>query len=84
MANVTSGILEQPLSELPASGGEWIEWIGGDCPVDPGVKVNVKFRRGHSADNLEAGYWRWDHSPSTDRRSRPNDIIAYRVSAVEE
>lgn len=58
---------------------EWIEWRGGDSPVAGDVKVDAAFRRGNVVENMEAGFWRWDHSHPSDRRERPSDIIAYRV-----
>lgn len=64
--------------------GKWIEWAGGECPVDGATLVDVKFR-GHGAllnryawehDDAIKTFSCWHHS-----RSEPDsaDIIAYRV-----
>lgn len=56
------------------SNDNWIPWSGGDCPVAPDVRVDVKFRDG--TDDLcgeRAHIWGWDHSYGS------QDIVAYRV-----
>lgn len=60
---------------------EWIKWGGGEPPVADDVKVDAAFRRGNVVENMEAGFWRWNHSNNSDRRERPSDIVAYRISA---
>lgn len=54
---------------------DWIDWNGGECPVDPGTQVEVRLRDGRGvvglADNL---HWRKECAIS--------DIIAYRVVEV--
>lgn len=58
-------------SQQPAD-DDWIEWAGGDCPVEFDVMVEAKFADGYQ-NKYPAGVvgWKWanDHS----------DIIAYRV-----
>jgi len=51
---------------------EWIEWEGGECPVDGDIEVVVKLRDGRE-DILKAVNLRWDHFSV-----KPYDIIAYR------
>lgn len=51
---------------------EWIEWKGGDCPVDDEQRVEVKLRNG-SLREEHAHYFIWDHWESS------GDIIAYRI-----
>jgi len=63
-------------------GSAWIEWTGGESPVSAEVKVDTKFRRGNQVEGMESGFWRWDHSRSSDRRERPSDIVAYRISGA--
>ena len=58
-------------SALAASEG-WIEWEGGECPVDGAEIVHVKFRTG-SEDPGVAGVWHWEHDGSH------TGIIAYRL-----
>lgn len=58
--------------------GEWIEWNGGECPVDPETVVEVKFRgpavgMEPDRDLAEATCFYWLHDNDC------SDIIAYRV-----
>lgn len=52
----------------------WIEWRGGNCPVDPGMQVEVMYRSGATAMAFGVSF-DWDHHG----QERGNDIIAYRV-----
>jgi hypothetical protein len=55
----------------------WIEWSGGECPVDGAALVNVKFRDGGQSNACPAHYFRvlWRHAGM----HHTNDIIAYRI-----
>jgi hypothetical protein len=55
----------------------WIEWKGGDCPVDGGVKVAFVTRRGAECvgSGVRAMNLRWSHL------QRDDDIVKYRVIA---
>lgn len=59
--------------ELGEGEGEWIEWKGGECPVDASSCVDVKFLNGDIIHGWMSGSWKWDHSGET------GDIIAYRI-----
>lgn len=50
----------------------WIEWDGGECPVDKNAKVEFK-SPGGAAGLQRAKYLNWFHNGAGD------DIIAYRV-----
>ena len=50
----------------------WIEWKGGEMPVDYGTKVCVKFRDA-SEGTRHAGGYRWYNC------EKYSDIVAYRV-----
>ena len=63
---------EQYESALAASGG-WIEWGGGECPVEEGALVDVRFRDGDDGINIEANNLYWFH------KNWSADIIAYRL-----
>lgn len=58
---------------------DWIKWEGGECPVDPDVKVQVQLRCDTSrptwSSSRPAGEWRW----RWEKHTTPGDIIAYRV-----
>lgn len=66
-----------PILEQQERGeGEWIAWMGGECPVDEAVKIDVRFRNGEIDEGLSAGGWVWLCSPGA---SYERDIIAYRI-----
>ena len=67
-------VKEQAQEEPKSEGGEWIEWHGGWCPVDPETPVDVSLRCGvHSIARASAKTYNWQHMNSR------LDIIAYRV-----
>lgn len=58
----------------PKSDDGWIEWNGGECPVDSETPVCIRVRKGEEYKNgLPASAWSWR------REGSPYDIIAYRV-----
>ena len=54
---------------------EWIQWAGGDCPVDSDAIVEVKYRKPnpYQFNNDRAGDFTWSHD------GVGGDIIAYRL-----
>ena len=64
---------------LSASDG-WIEWSGGDCPVDSDAIVEVKYRspNPYQFNNDRAGDFNWSHDGFL------GDIIAYRLQHPTE
>lgn len=56
---------------------EWIEWKGGECPVPPETRVDVKNGRGWVHTRYPAESWNWGH------RGNSWDIVAYRVVSPE-
>ena len=65
---------DQYESALAASEG-WIEWAGGDCPVNSDAIVEVKYRKPnpYQFNNDRAGDFTWSHD------GIDGDIIAYRL-----
>lgn len=68
----------------PKNDGEWIEWGGGECPVEPETRVDVRFRGSIAGidmvRNEAANYWLWGHGTARGAAAHPgDDIIAYRV-----
>lgn len=61
-------------SAIAASEG-WIEWNGGDCPVDSDAIVEVRYRKPspYQFNNDRAGDFTWSHD------GFGGDIIAYRL-----
>lgn len=61
---------------------EWVEWSGGERPVDADTLVVVRFRRKDQESRgwkTADSFW-WHHSAT-----HPNgDIIAYRISPAKE
>lgn len=77
-AIITSDQYEAALaaSQAPAADADgWIEWHGGECPVDSDEIVEVKFREPCKIhfSNDRAGEFTWIHYGHT------ADIIAYRL-----
>jgi len=59
------------------SSGDWIDWNGGECPVDGDLLVEIVFRYDNSIDQFSnASNFYWLHS------GYPGDIIAYKI--IEE
>lgn len=56
----------------------WIDWAGGDCPVESCAVVDVMFRYQENSATDHAGAWRWNHN-GTD-----SDIIAYRLHKPQD
>lgn len=69
---------EQYEAALAAKNDGWIEWGGGECPVDAGKMVDVIFGYGGRRSTNIADCWRWNHN-GTD-----SDIIAYRLHQPQE
>jgi len=57
--------------------GGWIEWSGGECPVDPRTVIETQMRHEtpqcYDPDRCEAGSYMWSHDGGA------WDIVAYRV-----
>lgn len=73
-------IIKQAINTEPT---DWIEWRGGDCPVNEGTPVKVRLRGGGElptmlAANLPIG---WDHYRDRIIGNGDDDIIAYKISA---
>lgn len=58
-----------------AASDVWIQWAGGDCPVDSDAIVEVKYRKPnpYQFNNDRAGDFTWSHD------GFDGDIIAYRL-----
>lgn len=69
---------EQYESALAAKNDSWIDWGGGECPVDAREMVDVIFGHGGRMSANIADCWRWTHE-GTD-----SDIIAYRLHKPQE
>jgi hypothetical protein len=50
----------------------WIEWGGGECPINPMAIVEVKFTLTPQGEGI-ANWWDWHHGEGE------NNILAYRV-----
>lgn len=71
----TSVISKQQYEAALAASDGWIEWHGGECPVDSDAIVEVKFRHpsSYQFNNDRAGDFYWPHD------GLGYDIIAYRL-----
>lgn len=54
---------------------EWIDWNGGERPVDVFVRVSVRFRNGTQYDDNAACYWSWQWMTG----NMSSEIVAYKV-----
>ncbi|WP_312759502.1 hypothetical protein [Pantoea brenneri] len=61
-----------PILEQQERGDGWIEWGGGDCPVERMAIVEVKFTQTPQGEGI-AHWWDWHHEEGE------NNIIAYRI-----
>ena len=53
--------------------GQWVDWLGGECPCDVNARVDVQRRSGRVSLNLAAGALHWGHTGTV------YDVIAYRL-----
>jgi hypothetical protein len=78
---------EQYEAALAAKDEGWIEWGGGECPVEEGVLVDVKYRDGDefpdalgvpalSGNGTGSAFW--------ERDGYNNDIISYRLHKPQQ
>lgn len=68
-----------PILEQQERGeGEWIEWGGGDQPLDDYEMVEVRFRNGSIEAGEFAHCYEWNHGYH-DLSTTSVDIIAYRI-----
>lgn len=72
---ITDVVTKQQYEASLAASEGWIEWRGGDCPVDSDAIVEVRFRwhNQHQYNNDRAGDFDWAHA------GLGYDIIAYRL-----
>lgn len=58
---------------------EWIEWAGGDCPVNGDAEVEFRLRGAKPTVSVKkAENLRWNHINS------PTDIVAYRLHVPQQ
>lgn len=58
--------------------GDWIEWSGGECPVEPGRVINARCRDGDESLIQSCDWFDWRHNVKGEYPGF--DIVAYRVS----
>ena len=78
---------EQYEAALAANNDGWIEWGGGECPVEEGALVDVKYRDGAIKKGLRALIPNSGRSASRlfwVKDNLPTDIIAYRLHQPQE
>lgn len=66
---------------------EWIEWNGGDCPIDEGTVIDIKTRKRGISTRVHAGRPEWEPDSKGpccavrwEHEGLGTDIIAYRLS----
>lgn len=82
---------EQYEAALAAKNEGWIEWGGGECPVEKGTLVDVRYRDGEENHHVGAGIPLDDTGSNHDRNATDwendgnlLDIIAYRMHQPQE
>jgi hypothetical protein len=73
--------LEQSRSSTGAGDG-WIEWGGGECPVEPETKVRVKTIGMGPRTGLAKNVGYWERTPAL-YHQRAGEIRAYKVVKPE-
>lgn len=66
-----------PWDEEKTGADGWIDWPGGECPIDSAAFVGYKMRNG-TVDTEDAHLLRWNHLGFS------GDIIAYRLHQPQE
>lgn len=75
---ITRDQYEAALAATATTDG-WIDWAGGECPVDRELPVDLKFRDGDSEEEgHQAGAYRWNNKGGS------GDIIAYRLHQPQD
>lgn len=82
---------EQYEAALAAKNDGWIEWGGGECPVEEGTLVDVRYRNGEENHHVGAGLSFCDTGSNPDLNAEDwskddtsSDIIAYRLHQPQE
>lgn len=57
---------------------EWIRWQGGDCPIQPGYRADIRFADGVEYENSDPSIFRWNALGGL------SDIVAYRYSVESQ
>lgn len=82
LSNDPPVLASQPLA--PAE-SEWIPWGGmGYCPVSRGLRIDVKWKSGHSSQDVEAGCLCWDIPVHKTNAAESGVIIAYRLAKAPQ
>lgn len=82
-----SGYLCSKCGNYDGPGYDWIDWAGGECPLENGTKVDVKDRDGHKhfgeivgyTNNVDNIFWQRGVCGYPD-----NEIISYRLHQPQE
>lgn len=74
---------EQYEAALAAKNDGWIEWGGGECPVDGDALVEVKYRNGTVKPAEPARFYIWTNGYGSCSTTGA-DIIAYRLHQPQE
>lgn len=69
---------EQYEAALAAKNEGWIDWAGGECPVDTKTLVDIRLKVGFTYKSCHPGDYSWRHAGGG------GDIIAYRLHKPQE
>jgi hypothetical protein len=68
-------VQEHKVCDSDSIENEWIDWNGGERPVDVFVRVSVRFRDGTQYDDNAACNWSWQWMTG----NLSSEIVAYKV-----
>lgn len=74
---------DQYEAALAAKNDGWIDWAGGECPVDGETLVEVKYRNGTIKNPEPAKFYIWTNGYGS-CSTTDADIIAYRLHQTQE
>lgn len=69
---------DQYEAALAAKNDSWIEWGGGECPVDTKTLVDIRLKVGFTYKSCHPGDYSWRHAGGG------GDIVAYRLHKPQE
>ncbi len=61
---------------MPDEAMPWIEWAGGERPVTPDTRVQIRFRSGGTRTRRAGDSLSWDHGGEHPSKY---DVVAYRI-----
>ena len=71
-------IVAETIAQSEPDADGWIEWNGGECPVDGNEIIDIRYPESREEFGAKAKFRRWNHARNK------GDIIAYRLHKPEK